>query len=501
MAAAVPASSEGAVSVELRAPPAAADLPSIEVRYEELSLTVRVSDAAAARTMPTVGETLFGAATALPRALARAFSRADAAAAPAREVRVLDGVSGVIRPATMTLLLGHPGAGKSTFLKALTGRLSNAKALAGTVRYAGLAPAALAEAGLCLGQLVQYVSQLDEHFPFLTVRESLTFVAANAIAGADAAAVAARVDEICKLLHLTACADTIIGDELARGVSGGEKKRVTVGEGIITAARFLALDEISTGLDSAVTFDVVKSLRSRAREQGLGVVMALLQPTPETVSLFDDVILLREGAVVYHGARDALPGYLRGLGFLLPTAAAGEDNAEDLADWLSELLTFPTRRHAKDLAREGAVGAADAAAPPLTTAALVAAWRASPLRAHNLRDDGAAPPVLATPAARAQYGVPYVHSAFAHARSLFFRQVRLLTANGLFMFVSSRARAMRSPRATTRARRSRRAYPPPSLLPRAGSFASSRPSSWPSSSARSTTRATSATASTSTGSS
>ena len=474
---------------------AASDMPAIEVRYNDLSLTVRVSAASASRTMPTVLETLAGAAAALPTALARAVTSAPPP--PMREVRVLDGASGVIRPGTMTLLLGHPGAGKSTFLKALCGRLSGAAAaqLRGTVQYGGLAPPALAAAGLSLGQLVQYVSQLDEHFPFLTVRESLAFVARNAIAGADEAVVSARVEEISALLHLKGCADTIIGDDLARGVSGGEKKRVTVGEGLITAARVLALDEVSTGLDSSVTFDVMKSLRARAQRQGLAVVVALLQPTPETVAQFDDVILLREGAVVYHGAREALPGYLRGQGFLLPAAAgtgasaegaagagaggsgsgsgsgsgAGEgEGEEDLADWLSELLTYPLRRHAKDVAREaagggggggGAVGltlsvsagdlgaaAASSApapapaqaprAPPLTTAAMTEAWLASPLRAHNLREEGGrAPPALTTPAARAQYGVPYVHSALTHARSLLARQVRLLSANSLFVFI------------------------------------------------------------------
>ena len=451
----------------------ASELPQIEVRYTDLSLTVQVTSAAASRSMPTVFETLAGAATALPRALFRTLSQAPPP--PMREVRVLDGASGVIRPGTMTLLLGHPGAGKSTFLKALCGRLSGAAAaqLRGTVQYGGLAPPELAAAGLSLGQLVQYVSQLDEHFPFLTVRESLAFVARNAIAGADEAAVNARVEEISELLHLKGCADTIIGDDLARGVSGGEKKRVTVGEGLITAARVLALDEVSTGLDSSVTFDVMKSLRARAQRQGLAVVVALLQPTPETVALFDDVILLREGAVVYHGAREELPGYLRGLGFLLPAAAGTEaagEGEEDLADWLSELLTYPLRRHAKDVAREagGLAGGSSAgglslrlpasasagelsaastpsappsaastpSAPPLTTTAMAAAWAASPLRAHNLRvDKGAQPPALTTPAARAQYGVPYVHSALVHARSLLARQVRLLSANSLFVFI------------------------------------------------------------------
>jgi ABC-type multidrug transport system ATPase subunit len=458
----------------------ATDLPQIEVRYTDLSLTVRVTAASASRTMPTVFETLSGAATALPRALVGALSQAPPP--PMREVKVLDGASGVIRPGTMTLLLGHPGAGKSTFLKALCGRLSGTaqKQLQGSVQYSGLAPPALAAAGLCLGQLVQYVSQLDEHFPFLTVRESLAFVARNAIAGADEAAVNARVEEISELLHLKGCADTIIGDDLARGVSGGEKKRVTVGEGLITAARMLALDEVSTGLDSSVTFDVMKSLRARAQRQGLAVVVALLQPTPGTVAQFDDIILLREGAVVFHGAREELPGYLRGLGYLLPAAAGASATAsaatgaeegsgageEDLADWLSELLTFPQRRHAKDVAREAAAASsgtvglslsgssgdltgaptADTATsptpattqrtPPLTTAAMVEAWLASPLRAHNLRSQGATPPpTLTTPAARAQYGVPYVHSAWAHASSVLSRQVRLLSANSLFVFI------------------------------------------------------------------
>lgn len=77
---------------------------------------------------------------------------------------------------------------------------------------------------------------------------------------------------------------------------------MTVGEGLITNARFLALDEISTGLDSAVTHDIVKSLKARAVANGLGVVISLLQPTPEVFELFDDVrtsvtdaLLLKEG--------------------------------------------------------------------------------------------------------------------------------------------------------------------------------------------------------------
>ena len=431
--------------------------PLLEIRYDDLRLSAYLSASAHARSFVTVAESFWGAATALPRAL---FTRPP----PPKELHILNGCSGVIRSGTMTLLLGCPGAGKSSLLKALTGRLPNPSALRGTVTYSGLDAKGLRAAGLELGQLVQLVSQLDEHFPFLTVRETLSFVAKNIMpAGEDAKSVSARVDEVCSLLHLNSCIDTIIGDELARGVSGGEKKRVTIGEGIITAARFLALDEISTGLDSSVTYDVVKSLRARARDHGLSVVIALLQPTPETVALFDDIILLREGAVVYHGARESLPGYLSGLGFHVPTASAGEEGAEDLADYLAELITFPKRRHEKDLARVAALADAaeplvglplspssgtldDAASgaelptksqPPLTTEEMVAAWQAAPLRKVNLGEGAApaAPPTLTTAAAKAQYGQPYVHSGAVHALSLLHRQWRLLTANKLFMFM------------------------------------------------------------------
>ena len=153
--------------------------------------------------------------------------------------------------------------------------------LSGDVRYNGLTSAELRASGVYLGQLVQYVGQLDEHSPFLTVRETLRFVAQNALAPAVTAATEARVSETIRLLRLQDCADTVVGNALLHGsewvarrgcgwglrvcgwvsqcalsrvprptspaVSGGEMKRLTVGEGILTNARFLALDEISTG--------------------------------------------------------------------------------------------------------------------------------------------------------------------------------------------------------------------------------------------------------------
>ena len=87
---------------------------------------------------------------------------------PTTELAVLSDVSGVIRPGTLTLLLAPPGHGKSSFLKMVARRLPRV-GVTGTVSYSGLAPGDAAAAGVHLGQLVQYVPQVDEHIPYLTV--------------------------------------------------------------------------------------------------------------------------------------------------------------------------------------------------------------------------------------------------------------------------------------------------------------------------------------------
>ena len=456
-------------------------LPTFPVTFSNLDVTLPLTEQQSLRGLPTVGGVVAAAALALPRALCRLGSAPRAPAASS--ISVLSRCSSTLLPGRLTLLLGHPGSGKSTLLKALTHRLAPPASthLCGEVLYGGLGAKALEERGLKMCHLAQYVSQLDEHFPFLTVRETLQFAADSLVApeggSAAAAAATARVDATLAALHLTAAAGTLIGNDLVRGVSGGEKKRVTIGEGLLTGARFLALDEISTGLDSSTTFEVVSRLRERAVSTNAVVIVALLQPTPEVYSLFHDVMLQREGAIVYHGAREALPGYLRGLGFRPPRAGEGEDEA----DWLAEWLTFPVARHGKDVEREGGAGnavegggegvglpldrgdggggnaataltgsapappppatAAAAAAPPppppFTTPALAVAWEAAPLRAElDVRAAAAAKAAsfeLVTPAARAQYGRAHQHSSLVHLGLLVARQFKLMARNKFFL--------------------------------------------------------------------
>jgi ABC-type multidrug transport system ATPase subunit len=101
------------------------------------------------------------------------------------------------------------------------------------------------------------------------------------------------------VLGLLHCAHTPVGGPLARGVSGGERRRVAAAEVLVGPQSVVLADQISTGLDSATTFTVVKFMGEAVRAMRKTCVVSLLQPPPEVMALFDDVILLTEGRVIY----------------------------------------------------------------------------------------------------------------------------------------------------------------------------------------------------------
>ncbi|KAJ8548685.1 hypothetical protein ON010_g10986 [Phytophthora cinnamomi] len=139
-------------------------------------------------------------------------------------------------------------------------------------------------------------------------------------------------DLMVKKLGLDNCKDTVVGNAMLRGVSGGERKRVTTGEMLVGRKRLQLLDEISTGLDSAATYDICKSLKSAARNFNATVVISLLQPSPEVFELFDDVLLMNDGSIMFHGKREDAVPYFEQMGFHCPPR-------KDVADFLLDLGT------------------------------------------------------------------------------------------------------------------------------------------------------------------
>uniref|UniRef100_A0A7N2LNM7 ABC transporter family G domain-containing protein n=1 Tax=Quercus lobata TaxID=97700 RepID=A0A7N2LNM7_QUELO len=107
----------------------------------------------------------------------------------------------------------------------------------------------------------------------------------------------------------------MVGDDKLRGISGGQKKRVTTGEMLVGPAKVLFMDEISTGLDSSTTFQIVNTLKQYIHILDGTAVISLLQPAPKTYDLFDDIILLSNGQIVYQGPSDLVLEFFESMGF------------------------------------------------------------------------------------------------------------------------------------------------------------------------------------------
>ncbi|KAI3429335.1 hypothetical protein D9Q98_005430 [Chlorella vulgaris] len=274
-----------------------------------------------------------------------------------RPWRIIDGASGVLKPGRLTLLLGTPGSGRTLLLKALAGRLGQEKTLK-------VSSTELTYNGRSMDTFVpertaHYISQLDDHFGELTVRQTLDFAArchggwqellelveakekelgitpdADVKSAMSAALVGGkrnlRVDIVLRTLGLDICADTLVGNHMIRGISGGQKKRVTLGEMTVGPSKVIFADEISTGLDSATTFDIVTGMREHARHSRSTQLIALLQPTPETIELFDDVMMLSAGKIIWQGPVSGVLPFFRGLGFACPPR-------RNVADFLQEV--------------------------------------------------------------------------------------------------------------------------------------------------------------------
>ncbi|XP_072991166.1 ABC transporter G family member 39-like [Typha latifolia] len=275
-----------------------------------------------------------------------------------RPISILHDVSGIIKPSRMTLLLGPPGSGKTTLLLALAGKLDSTLQVQGKVTYNGH------DMDEFVPQRTSaYIGQHDLHIGEMTVRETLAFSArcqgvgtrydmltelsrrekeANIKPDPDidlymkAISVEGQetvvTDYMLKILGLDICADTLVGDAMIRGISGGQKKRVTTGEMIVGPAKALFMDEISTGLDSSTTYQIVNSIRQSVHILEGTALIALLQPAPETYDLFDDIILLSDGQIVYQGPRENVLEFFEVMGFKCP-------ERKGVADFLQEVTS------------------------------------------------------------------------------------------------------------------------------------------------------------------
>ncbi|KAG7991643.1 hypothetical protein I3843_02G087200 [Carya illinoinensis] len=151
---------------------------------------------------------------------------------------------------------------------------------------------------------VAYVTQEDVMLGTLTVKETITYSAHLRLpTKLTKEEVNSIVEGTVMEMGLQDCADRMIGNWHLRGISGGEKKRLSIALEILTRPRLLFLDEPTSGLDSASAFFVVQTLRTIARD-GRTVISSIHQPSSEVFALFDDLFLLSTGETVFWGSKD-----------------------------------------------------------------------------------------------------------------------------------------------------------------------------------------------------
>ncbi|KAJ4902210.1 ABC transporter G family member 19 [Raphanus sativus] len=226
---------------------------------------------------------------------------------------LLDDVSGEACDGNILAVLGASGAGKSTLIDALAGRVAK-ESLRGSVTLNG--------ENVLQSQLLKvisaYVMQDDLLFPMLTVKETLMFASEFRLPRSfPKSKKMERVQAVIDQLGLRNAEDTVIGDEGHRGVSGGERRRVSIGIDIIHDPIVLFLDEPTSGLDSTSAFMVVKVLK-RIAQSGSIVVMSIHQPSTRIIELLDRLIILSQGKNVFSGSPASLPHFLSKLGHTIP---------------------------------------------------------------------------------------------------------------------------------------------------------------------------------------
>ncbi|KAL2329218.1 hypothetical protein Fmac_022645 [Flemingia macrophylla] len=233
--------------------------------------------------------------------------------------RLLNGLNGYAEPNRIMAIMGPSGSGKSTLLDALAGRLSRNVIMSGNVLLNGK------KRRLEYG-VVAYVTQEDILLGTLTVRETISYSANLRLpASMSKEEVNDMIEGVIMEMGLQECADRLIGNWHLRGISGGEKKRLSIALEILIRPSLLFLDEPTSGLDSASAYFVAQTLRNIAHD-GKTVISSIHQPSSEVFSLFDHLVLLSGGQTIYFGAAQKAAEFFATAGFPCPSRRNPSDH-------------------------------------------------------------------------------------------------------------------------------------------------------------------------------
>ncbi|EPQ60137.1 hypothetical protein GLOTRDRAFT_67504 [Gloeophyllum trabeum ATCC 11539] len=228
--------------------------------------------------------------------------------------------SGVLKPGQMCLVLGCPGAGCTTFLKTIANQREGYGKVLGDVRYAGIDAEEMSK--LYRGEVV-YNEEDDIHIATLTVAQTISFALSTKTPGPHGRLPGMSrkefqkevQDTLLKMLNISHTAQTLVGNEFVRGVSGGERKRVSIAEMMATRARVQCWDNSTRGLDASTALDFVKCLRIMTDILGQTTFVTLYQAGEGIYDLFDKVMVLDKGRQVFFGPPSEARAYFERLGY------------------------------------------------------------------------------------------------------------------------------------------------------------------------------------------
>ncbi|THC95396.1 hypothetical protein EYZ11_005120 [Aspergillus tanneri] len=246
---------------------------------------------------------------------------------------LIDGSNGVVQQGELVALMGPSGCGKTTLLNVLARRTASSGAKVTGDSYVN----GNKMDNATFGRITSYVEQEDALIGSLTVQETLKFAADLSLPRSISKYQRAeRIQTLLSAFGIHGQASTLVGTPIRKGISGGQKRRVSVASQLITCPKILFLDEPTSGLDSTASYEVISYVKKLAVVNNLIIIASIHQPSTSTFQLFDKLLLLSEGKTCYFGPVPAVPSYFDSIGLPIPS---NTNPAEYLLDIVSSDFT------------------------------------------------------------------------------------------------------------------------------------------------------------------
>ncbi|VVT56678.1 uncharacterized protein SAPINGB_P005210 [Magnusiomyces paraingens] len=273
-------------------------------------------------------------------------------------VAIVSKSNGLCPAGHIIALMGPSGSGKTTLLNSLASRdMGSAIKVHGDVEYLYQGQ----ESPQKLSAVSTYVEQEDHLIGCLTVKDTLWYT--GELSGLSGAILKDQVEYLLNAFGLKGQSDILVGTPIQKGISGGQKRRLTVASQLMRNPKVIFMDEPTSGLDSKASFEIISHMKNYAHEHGAIVIVSIHQPSTSTFDLFDEVVFLSKGRTVYNGPVKEVVEYFKNIDMEIPqyynpaeyileaisTDFGSGDNTNDISDLVSKWEDYNNRNGEKTI--------------------------------------------------------------------------------------------------------------------------------------------------------